>query len=69
MSCCRLRPKPDLACITEQPDGRLILGVMTRMEEAFDAICVTWYLSATTDHAEALNQLKADIVRLQKRLG
>jgi limonene-1,2-epoxide hydrolase len=38
------------------------------MEEAFDAICVTWYLSDTTDDVEALNQLKADIARLQKKL-
>lgn len=37
------------------------------MEEAVDGICVTWYLSDTTDDAEALNQLKADIVRLEKR--
>jgi hypothetical protein len=39
------------------------------MEEAVDDICVTWYLSDTTDDAEALNQLKADIARLEKKLG
>ena len=39
------------------------------MEEAFDAVCVTWYLADTTDDAEALNRLKADIAWLEKKLG
>lgn len=38
------------------------------MEEAFDAICVTWYLSDLTDDAKALKQLKADISRLEQNL-
>jgi hypothetical protein len=49
-----------LAAIAQGDDAR---------EEAFDNICVTWYLSDTTDDPEALNQLKADIARLEKKLG
>jgi hypothetical protein len=39
------------------------------MEEAFDGICVTWYLSDDTDDANALRQLKADLANLEKKLG
>ncbi|MGB8841320.1 MAG: hypothetical protein WCC64_09610 [Aliidongia sp.] len=36
---------------------------------AFDAICETWYLSDTTDDAEALHILKEDVGRLEKKFG
>jgi hypothetical protein len=39
------------------------------MEEAIDAICVTWYLSDIADDAEALRKLKSDIDRLEGRMG
>jgi hypothetical protein len=39
------------------------------MEETFDIICVTWYLSHTADDSEALRQLKADLTDLEKKLG
>ena len=39
------------------------------MEEAFDGICVTWYLSDNADDSNALRQLKADLADLEKKLG
>jgi hypothetical protein len=39
------------------------------LEESFDIICVTWYLSDTADDAEALRQLKADLTDSERKLG
>ena len=38
-----------------------------KKEDAFDAICQSWYLSDINDDAEAMKQLRSDIIRLEEQ--
>lgn len=62
-------PEPMAAIVERYEKASKKANGVGKLEAIFDTICESWYLSDVEDDQQALKQLKADLMRVEKQLG